>query len=51
MTPEPSNQFSVLVDQVMMKETVDWQSSLAMKAFAAALKSPAGEATKFDNCV
>jgi len=51
MVPELSNQFSVLVDQVMMKQTDDWQSSLTMKTFAEAQKSPAGEATKFDNCV
>jgi len=53
MVPELPNQFSALVNQVMVQETKHWreQSSMEMEAFAEAQKSPAGEAGKFDNCV
>jgi len=48
-----SRAFFALVDQFMVKEAEHWrkQSSLAMKAFSEAQKSPAGEAAKYDNCV
>jgi len=38
---------------MMVKEAEHWrkQSSLAMKAFSEAQKSPAGEAAGYDNCV
>ena len=53
MVPELPNQFSALVNQVMVQETKHWreQSSLEIQAFTTAQKSPAGEAGQFHNFV